>query len=90
MKGGRSAMLQTFSHGGRSAMLQIFRGEVCNVADLPEGGGGGLQYNTGNPSRGRSFHCTLDFKPGFYEPKVFVVFLEQLQQFTIKSHSGFS
>ena len=44
MKGGRSAMLQTFPLGGRSAMLQIFRGKVCNVADLP---GEGLQYNTG-------------------------------------------
>ena len=34
---GRSAMLQTFPFGGRSAMLQIFRGKVCNVADLPGG-----------------------------------------------------
>ena len=52
MREGRSAMLQTFSLGGVSAMLQIFRGKVCNVADLPGGvsamlqtfwGGGGLQ-----------------------------------------------
>ena len=40
MKGGRFAILQTFPLGGRSAMLQIFRGKVCNVADLP---GEGLQ-----------------------------------------------
>ena len=38
MKGGRSAMLQTFPLGKRSAILQIFRGKVCNVADLPEEG----------------------------------------------------
>ena len=38
MKGGRSAIMQTFPLGaGRSAMLQIFRGKVCNVADLPGG-----------------------------------------------------
>ena len=33
-------MFQTFPLGGRSAMFQIFRGKVCNVADLP---GEGLQ-----------------------------------------------
>ena len=51
MKGGRSAMLQTFPLGGRSAMWQIFRGKVCNVADLPVKKvckGEGLQYNTGS------------------------------------------
>ena len=60
MKGGRYAMFQTFPLGGRSAMLKIFRGKVCNVADLPGEGlrccrpsggkvckGEGLQYNTG-------------------------------------------
>ena len=59
MKGGRSAMLQTIPLGGSSAMLQIFRGKVCNVADLPGRGvrnvadlpgevckGEGLKYNT--------------------------------------------
>ena len=40
---GKSVMLQgeglqcCRSSGGRSAMLQIFRGKVCNVADLPRG-----------------------------------------------------
>ena len=35
MKGGRSAMLQTFPQG--YAMLHIFQGKVCNVANLPGG-----------------------------------------------------
>ena len=43
MKGERSTMLQTFPLGGRSAMLQIFRGKVCNVADLPGGRSAMLQ-----------------------------------------------
>ena len=61
MKGGRSAKLQTFPEGGRSAMLQIFRGKVCNIADLPGGKvckGEGLEYNTGvcrPPGRSSTF-----------------------------------
>ena len=62
-------MLQTVPLGGRSAMLQIFRGKVCNVADLPGGRsamlqtfrgkvckGEGLQYNTDTPPRLVAFY----------------------------------
>ena len=52
MKGGRSAMLQTFPLGGRSAMLQIFRGKVCNAADLPGGGFAMLQTFRGEGLQG--------------------------------------
>ena len=69
MKGGRSGMLQTFALGGRSAMLQIFRGKVCNVADLP--GGGGMQCC--RPSGGRvckgeglQFNTVRPFGPEFF------------------------
>ena len=55
MKGGRSAMLQTFPEGGMSAMLQIFRGEGLQCC-RPSGGkvckGEDLQYNTGTNVRG--------------------------------------
>ena len=73
---GRSVMLQIFPRGGsamigedlqccrssgeRSAMLQIFRGKVCNVADLPGKGlqccrsSGGNVSNVAEPSGGRS------------------------------------
>ena len=59
-------MLQTLPLGGRSAMLQIFRGKVCNVADLPEGlEGEGLQYNTG-PHPVSSLHIyTFDVSRAF-------------------------
>ena len=47
MKGGRSAMLQTFPLGGRSSMLQIFRGWSSMLQ-----GRNGLQYNRGPSFRG--------------------------------------
>ena len=69
-------MLQTFPLGIRSAMLQIFRGKVCNVADLPggrhamlqtlsQGGRFAIQHREDLPAAGR--HSNLyKLRPSFH------------------------
>ena len=53
--------------GGESAMGEGLQWFFSNIADLPGGGGEGLQYNTG--SRSSSDTCVvmgLTFEVGFY------------------------